>query len=632
MTEQSGPRQPFLNNAVIALRAPTQVWSRSSGDTSSPIDGVFYGDTRHIESISLQCDQSELEWVSYTSRDSHTAVFNALLRDVDSEDADPKVRLLRTREISESYVKESYTVISHVDQPISLDLRLALSFSFTPLDQIKDGRIGNQAVELTTDNKTAKGRHGCAETLVSSTGTISAQADPNAIEIHWRLEVEPRSLITAKWTAALSDTSLAVDAASRNWPQLAATSGTTDVQRWRQRAWSDLDSLRMTLPGSSDEFLAAGAPWFFTLFGRDSLWSARLLLPFHPQLALSTLRTLSSLQGRKYDVETAEAPGKILHELRANALTIPEEDVLLPPIYYGSVDATLLWICLLGDIWKLGTYDQEISSLLPALRAALHWMIEDGDGDGDGFIDYIDQSGRGLSNQGWKDSGDSIQWRDGRLAVGPIALCEVQGYAYEAALIGADILEDYHQHPVAEDFLGAHITPRMLREWAEKLKVRFSRHYWVDTEEGNYPAIALDGSKKAVDTLTSNIGHLLGTGILAPDEEAHIAQLLTGPSMLTGFGIRTLSDQAAGYWPLSYHGGSVWAHDTAIIYWSMRRAGLNAPADLVRNDLIRAAAGFNYRMPELYSGDSLTSTPQPIPYPAACRPQAWAAAAAFAIE
>jgi glycogen debranching enzyme len=282
-------------------------------------------------------------------------------------------------------------------------------------------------------------------------------------------------------------------------------------------------------------------------------------------------------------------------------------------------------VCLLADAWRSGMPEAEVRELLPALSRALDWILQHGDSDGDGFLDYVDRTGRGLANQGWKDSGDSIQWRDGSLAEGPIALCEVQAYAYEAVRAGADLLEAF----AADARAIAAPDPRALRSWAADLRVRFAESFWVETPEGRYPAIALDRHKRPVDTLTSNIGHLLGTGLLDPDEEAHVAALLTGPTMSSGFGIRTMSTQADGYWPLSYHGGSVWTHDTAICAHGMARAGLIAPARAVVEGLLAAAEGFDYRVPELHAGDSAAATSTQVPYPAACRPQAWSAAAAI---
>jgi glycogen debranching enzyme len=371
-----------------------------------------------------------------------------------------------------------------------------------------------------------------------------------------------------------------------------------------------------------EQFLAAGAPWFFTLFGRDSLWAARLLLPLGSGLASSTLRALASMQGAASVIDTAEQPGKIMHELRRGAQRFAERGaaVELPSLYYGTVDATPLWICLLADAADAGMPDDEVLALLPNLEAALAWMRDFGDSDGDGLLEYIDESGRGLSNQGWKDSGDSVQWRDGTLAEGPIALCEVQAYAYQAATRGAELLERFGRPGVEE-----------WRAWAARLQDVFRERYWIDDPGGAYPAIALDAHKRPVDTVTSNIGHLLGTGLLHPDEAALVARRLVSPELASGFGLRTLSTDSAGYWPLSYHGGSVWTHDTAIAISGLTADGFTDEARQLSEGLLRAAVAFDFRMPELHSGDALSDTPAPVPYPAACRPQAWSAAAAVTV-
>ena len=247
-------------------------------------------------------------------------------------------------------------------------------------------------------------------------------------------------------------------------------------------------------------------------------------------------------------------------------------------------------------------------------------MRDYGDSDGDGFLEYVDTTGHGLANQGWKDSADSIQWNDGTLAEGPIALCEVQGYAYEAAVGGAELLDAFGR-PGADDW----------RRWAERLKERFAEAFWVTHPDGDYPAVALDAAKRRVDSVTSNIGHLLGTGILTREQAALVARRLAAPDMDSGYGLRTLSSTARGFWPLSYHGGSVWAHDTAIAIAGLVREGHVEVADALADGLLAAAEGFGYRMPELHAGDAAADTAAPIPYPAACRPQAWSAAAAVAV-
>jgi glycogen debranching enzyme len=385
------------------------------------------------------------------------------------------------------------------------------------------------------------------------------------------------------------------------------------------RGLGDLAALRMSAAFAPDAtFLAAGAPWFFTLFGRDSLWAARMLLPLGTDLARGTLRTLAARQGTRTDPQTAEQPGKILHELRRAPLRL--EGLTLPPLYYGTIDATPLWVCLLHDAWRWGMPADEVEPLLPALEAALGWLVESGDADGDGFCEYVDESGHGLANQGWKDSGDSVQFRDGRLATGTIALAEVQGYAHEAALGGAALLEAFGR-PGADRW----------REWAAVLARRFRESFWVDDPAGPYPGIALDGDKKLVDTATSNMGHLLGTGLLSADEEAIVAARLVRPDLCSGRGLRTMSSESAGYWPLRYHGGAVWPHDTAIAVAGLARCGYDEAAGELANGLVTASVDLGWRLPELWSGDSLEDAPRTVPYPAACRPQAWSAASVVTV-
>ena len=442
-----------------------------------------------------------------------------------------------------------------------------------------------------------------------------------ALTLTWTLRIPANDSTSVHWSIDASDSAAVVRGASGPAPwRVPVVTGDDRLARWVAQSLDDLDALRITTTAAPDEqFLAAGAPWFFTLFGRDAIWAARFMLPLGTELAGSTLRVLARLQGTEHVAMTAEQPGKIMHELRRETLTIPAEGISLPPLYYGTVDATPLWVCLLHDAWRWGMPEDEVRALLPNLEAALVWMRDFGDADGDGLLEYIDESGHGLANQGWKDSGDSVQWRDGTLAHGPIALCEVQAYAYEAATHGADILE----------FFGAG-EPEVWRSWAASLREKFSA-FWITDAEGRYPAIALDAAKQPVDTVTSNLGHLLGTGLLTSSEAASVASRLVGPQLSSGFGLRTLSTDSAGYWPLSYHGGSVWAHDTAIAIAGLSREGFAAEAAALSEGLLSAAASFEYRLPELHAGAPASLFPRPVPYPAACRPQAWSAAAAISV-
>lgn len=609
------PRQPLLHDAVIALHAPTQAWSGSEGDLGAArIHGIYHGDVRHVRRVRLEIGGEAPEPISTAIVDASHVRFDAVLRGLDDDLPDPKVRLRRERLASDGVVSESIEISSAREVPVRAELVLRLEPDFAPLQEVKAG----MPVARAWDGDGMSARCGSAGFSVHAPDA-AVRRDGDEIVLRWMLEVPPRGRAEVRWGLSLDDPSLVVRGATTPWHPSPVKTGDPRLARWLGRALDDLGALRLTLPQHpDDEFFAAGAPWFLTLFGRDSLWAARLALRAAPAVAASTLRVLARLQGERVDAAAAEAPGKILHELRSDALELPNEGVVLPPRYFGTVDATPLWVCLLADVRDAGLADDEVRELLPALRAALGWLVQHGAASGNGFIDYVDESGNGLANQGWKDSGDSIQWRDGTLAEGPIALCEVQGYAYEAAVRGADILEAFGEDGSAD-----------VRAWAADLRRRFREAYWVTTEEGTYPAIALDAAGRAVDSLTSNIGHLIGTGILDPDEERRCADLLTGASMASGYGIRTLSTGAAGYWPLSYHGGSVWPHDSAIIVHAMARAGLLEEARSIAAQLVDAAERFDYRVPELHSGDAAAEGTVPVPYPAACRPQAWSAAAAI---
>lgn len=608
-------RQPYLHDAVIALAAPTQAWSRDSGDMTAAIDGIYHGDRRFVGALELECAGAVPEPIGSAQADVTHAVFDATVREIDDPSPDPHVRLTRVRSVAPGAVTERITLASVAPDAVEAAVTLRVRPDFRPLQEVKAGLGTAREWDVRIDGESAVAAADGAELALTAEGG-AWRRDGDALVATWSAHVEPGDAASFALSAELRDASLVVQAA----PAVSWTAPETSDPRlsaWLRTALGDLAALRLALPDHPDDaFLAAGAPWFMTLFGRDSLWAARLLLPVDVGLAASTLRVLARLQGVRDDPATEEEPGKIAHELRAGEFHMPGEQILLPPLYFGTVDATALWVSLLVEAAEAGMPEASVRDLLPNLRAALDWIVRS---TGDGFLSYIDRTGRGLANQGWKDSGDSIQWRDGTLAAGPIALCEVQGYAYEAAVGAADLL-DRLDEPGGDD----------LRAWAAALRSRFADAFWVETPEGRYPAIALDRDGRAVDTLTSNIGHLLGTGILSPAEEADVAALLVGDSMSSGFGIRTLSTDADGYWALGYHRGSVWAHDTAIIAHGMLRAGRHDEAREVVEGLLAAATAFGYRMPELHSGDSSSDRAVPAPYPAACRPQAWSAAAAVA--
>ena len=633
----SHPVQPLLHNSAIVLAAPTQAWSGPDGRTTLPIHGLYHSDTRVLSGWSLQVGGSTGEPIGSAARGAGEMTFSALLRHLDDRTADPRLRLEVTRTVTAGHLTESITLISGLQHAIDTTVSVRMVPDFADMQIVKAG-LGGGAQPVTsgasdlpeapviTVKETGTSIHLTTPTvaaLVSLSDDGAPSAATTEIGGDWSVTVPARGSVTVQWTIDIEHSTTVVQAASGlpEWAGVSVISGDARLDRWVQRALDDLSGLRMSTTARPDEpFLAAGAPWFFTLFGRDSLWAARFLLPLGTEIAASTLRLLAQLQGTRNNAETAEQPGKIMHELRPAAFTIPGEDMSLPPLYYGTVDATPLWVCLLADAHRWGMADAEVEALLPHLEAALAWMRDFGDSDGDGFLEYVDSTGHGLANQGWKDSGDSIQWRDGNLATGPIALCEVQAYAYQAAIDGAALLDAFNR-PGGDSW----------RAWAEELKTRFRQSFWIDSPQGRYPAVALDAFKRPVDTVTSNIGHLLGTGLLSAEESALVAARLVSPELSSGYGLRTMSTDSVGYWPVSYHGGSVWTHDTAIAIAGLGRAGFGAEAGVLITGLLAAAESFDYRMPELHSGEASTAVTAAGSYPAACRPQAWSAAAAVSV-
>jgi len=617
----SMPLQPLLHDEVVVLKAPTQVWSSKSGELGGEaIHGVYFSDVRLLSALGLTIGGVTPEPIAVLPQGAHSATFVSLLRSFD-ESPDPSVRVERTRVATGHGLSETITVQSRQGRALNLDVVLKLTPDLSDLDRIKAG-IGSPSIPptATLGSGTAEWSGNSVSARIDAPGG-TLENTPDGLAIRWPLHVPAHGAADLTFTLQAHDTAAVASADHSPVPwSIPEITGNERLTRWVARSLGDLDSLRMTTSAHPElGFLAAGAPWFFTLFGRDALWSARFMLPLGTELAANTLRVLARFQGTVVDDDRAEEPGKILHELRRGVMHLDGDSVYLPPLYYGTVDATPLWIVLLHDAWRWGLADAEVEALLPSLQHALAWLRDHADADGDGLLEYVDRSGHGLANQGWKDSGDSVQWNDGTLAEGPIALCEVQAYAYEAAIKGAALLEHFG-HDAGS-----------WREWARRLKDEFAKRFWIDDAHGRYPAIALDAQKRPVDSLTSNIGHLLGTGILEPHEEALVAARLVSPELNSGFGLRTMSTQAAGFWPFSYHGGSVWTHDTAIAIAGLSRAGFAAEAAELTEGLLAAASAFDYRMPELHSGDAAANASQPVPYPAACRPQAWAAAASVSV-
>ncbi|WP_323959448.1 amylo-alpha-1,6-glucosidase [Arthrobacter sp. JZ12] len=611
--------QPYLHDLTGVFSAPIQAWADPTGQIRNDgAQGISCGDDRVIRSAVLTVNGREPDWVSTQVRSTRRIDYLHFVR-VESQVADPLLHLIRSRSADASGVAERLRLESAFDVPVQQLVSLVLEADNAPMERVKSGTAGQSGLSLSSSRWNWRDEDTIA--ALEAPGA-EIEYDGDRVTLTWQVEVAPGGAVELDWRLTVSDAGAPMVAPRGAELQTPAVKSNA-LQRLLNRSISDLNSLRMASADRPDDsFLAAGAPWFFTMFGRDSLISARLLLPIDQALAGSTLRALAARQGRLTDPDTAEQPGKILHEVRRGTLSFTEGNsgISLPPVYFGTIDATPLWICLLHDAWRAGLPEPEVIDLLDNLERALAWLRDHGDSDGDGFLEYLDESGHGLANQGWKDSGDSIRWHDGSLADGPIALAEVQAYAYEAALGGAALL-DALGRPGGEEW----------RQYAHTLQERFREQFWCTDREGPYPAIALDASKRPVDGVASNMGHLLGTGILNAEESALVARRLLDPTMFSGYGIRTVSTTNGGYWPTRYHAGSVWSHDTGMIISGLLKDGFAEEAAALAAGLLKAAEGFNWRLPELFAGHAASEVWPPVPYPASCRPQAWAAASSVPI-
>jgi glycogen debranching enzyme len=534
-----------------------------------------------------------------------------------------QIRLERVLE-SPTRLRERVHIHHYGREPLELEVTLALGADFQGMLALR-GIVALEPpsvrVERTADGVrfTARGRDG-----VERATTVSADpvpADAQAGLLRFALPLEPAADRDLVLTYELHDGAGAPPAVGRRAFARATpedsggeTRVTTDdvlFDRIVRRSLLDMRMLRSTLDG--DSYFAAGVPWFATLFGRDSLISALQMLAFDRDVAPATLRVLAARLGARRDPTREEEPGKVLHELRRGEVAALD----LTPLarYYGSVDATPLFLCLLSEHADWSGDLSLLHELAPAVDAALAWIDEHGDHDGDGLLDYRASSPRGLRNQGWKDSEDGIVDERGLPLEPPIALVEAQGYVVRAKRGVARLLER----------AGDPERAARLREAADALAGRLER-FWLEGR-GCY-AMALDGAGRPSGALASNQGHLLWARALDPRRAGAVRDALMSPAMFSGWGIRTLGRGEAGFNPVAYHRGTVWPHDTAMIAAGLRHYGFDTDFLTCFEALIEAAShAEDYRLPELFAGFSRTQFETPVPYPVACHPQAWAAAA-----
>ncbi len=612
---------PGPHGEVICVTGRSFCHSGSSGQIRPGFEhGVYRDDTRLISTLLLTLDGVEPHPLGGYPIGAGAARFSACAKHED--ETDPTLLIDRERRITDTWY-ETIRVTNHGVDAVEVAVEIEAAADFAYIFDVKHGRLPSPVSGTPTGRGLTFQQPDGVEQAMLGVSPLADEASDGRLrwivalppQGSWKLELalDPDGVVGghASPVAASATGSQATDTGSLSGPRIACSD--VRFQRLFDRSVADLGSLLVSDGG--DRYFAAGTPWFLTLFGRDSLWSASMGLPLGVDVAGETLRLLARTQGVRHDPITEEAPGKILHEIR-HGTQVDRGD--LPPRYYGTIDATPLFVVLLERAWRWGLDEALVADLLPHAERALEWMRDDGIREGDGFLRYVAIGDRRLANQGWKDSGDAISFADGRLAEPPIALCEVQGYAYQAARAGAALFDAFDR-PGGHDWI----------DWAERLRTRFRRDFWVEDDDGGFPALALDGTGRQVDAISSNAGHLLGTGILTPEQEARVAERLGAPDLDSGWGLRTLSTTSPRFNPLSYHGGSVWPHDTAIAIDGLVRVGARGgpTASHLLQGLIAAGDHLDYRLPELFGGEQRTAGSRPLPYPAACRPQAWSAGA-----
>jgi glycogen debranching enzyme len=630
----TGPPVTGETGAVTLIEGGTFCISSPTGDVQRDRPhGLFISDTRVLSCWRLAIDGQPVENLSTV--EEPTEPYRAMFIGRTPPRrwaADSTMLVMRTRYVGDG-MREDVVLRNFGHEPAGVTLTMAVDADFADLFAVKEGRITaphGVAVDLAAASMTY--------TLAAPDDTriarIAATGEPSVTpgRFTFRVVVPGRSQWSTSFEVDTAVPGRQVSASHRTREPIDVSAPARRLQAWRlsnptvstpdaafdatlQTGARDLGSLQIEDPEQPNcPILAAGAPWFMALFGRDSLLTGWMALGLDPHLALCTLRTLARLQGTRVDPLTEEEPGRILHEVRLGR----EATLALGggTAYYGTVDATPLFVMLLGELDRWGGLpDEDRPSLIAAADRALGWITDYGDVDGDGFVEYQRHTDRGLANQGWKDSFDGVTHADGHAAAPPIALCEVQGYAYAAFQARAALADGDGDTAVAAQW----------RSRASRLKAAFNLAFWMPDSEAF--ALALDGAKRQVDATASNMGHCLWTGIVDDDKAAAVAAHLAGPTMSSGFGIRTLAADMTAFNPMSYHNGSVWPHDTAIAVAGLANYGFTDEAQRISLDLIDASDHFGGRLPELFCGFDRTDFAWPVPYPTSCSPQAWAAAA-----
>ena len=610
------------------------------GDVRETTHGLFTDDTRFLSRLELTIDGKSPLLLSSGSVEYFSAAY--FLRNPPSDRLPlDSVLIKRERFVGEG-MQDHIEVTNETTEPLEFRLHLTVAADFAdiisvkewdfslgdpvhakplppPVDPVYD-ETNNQYVLVDPDG------YGQTQVIFSERGTVNETGIGYELSLApretWRLRVDvglgtdgnghfdrAPGAVERHFGEERTRVAESVAAWELYVPQVRATWGA--LEHTFGQSVNDLAALRMRTAGDAGggKLPAAGMPWFMTVFGRDTVITCMQTLLFGPELARSALKELATLQATEIDPSRDAEPGKIVHEVRRGKCAAKWFDR-----YYGSVDATPLFLVLLSETWRWTGNDGLVQEMREPALAALRWIDEYGDRDGDGFVEYARRTKRGLDNQSWKDSGDSQRFRDGRFAAVPIAPCEVQGYVYDAKRRMAELAREVWRDVALSERLESDAT---------SLRAQFDEAYWV--ESGGYYALALDADKRPVDSLCSNIGHLLWSGIVPTARVDAVVDALMGDDLWSGWGVRTMSRADMAYSPLSYHNGTVWPHDNSLIAWGLARQSRWPEVHRIVRSMIDAATTFGYQLPEVFSGLPRAESPFPIAYPTPARPQAWAA-------
>ena len=615
---------------LVLLDGSTFFVGGETGDAGKEeVDGLFVADVRHLSVWRLLLDGRPVKPLMSRKTDYYSARIFGTPAGA-RVGRNPTITVRRDRTVVDG-LHEDVILENHSHAPQEVEVELQFASDFADIFEVKQERPKQGRHWIETDGDQARIWYDHDGFRRGTVISIDAACEVEEARATCRLALAPRerrricidvTCVTdgrrrpgrracAERGAVRPRMSHTTDEMIAEAPRLETSSD--ELRRTYRQSLLDLAALRFRPDGLEEAVPAAGVPWFMTLFGRDSLITSYQALPFHPALARASLKALAATQARERDDFRDAEPGKILHELRRGELARLGE---VPDLYYGSHDATALFLVLLDEYERWTGDVSLVRSLEPAARAALEWIERHGDLDGDGYLEYQRRSPAGLANQCWKDSWNSILFSDGRVAEGPIAACELQGYAFDARMRAARLA----RRAWGDERLAARLEAR-----AEELRRRFNRDFWSE-EKGQY-VLALDGEKRQVDSAASNMGHLLWSGIVDEGRAGAVVSRLMAVDMFSGWGVRTMSASEAGYNPIEYHNGTVWPHDSGLVAEGMRRYGFRDEASTLALGMLEASQVFAYRLPEAFAGFPREDAGMPVEYPSACRPQAWATGA-----